>query len=132
MKFIFSAFNCCLLFLAAIPLTIFLIKRKDLGTLDCWVNGRGDIASPTELSYPDEVNVADKWCTWFVASICLYSIQEMTALVFFISGWVCREDYWPITIFYWAIWPAILYVINIGFSIYGSILRFKSDGWECA
>ena len=124
-----------MLVLAAIPFTVILVKKNDLGTLECWVNSENDIQSQTELEYSDEVNVADLWWIWFTASTYLYGFQVGCALVLLISGWTCFEAAYESCFGFWFCWiilPSLLLLTNIGFNIWATIIRFDSGGRRCS
>ena len=121
--------------LSATPVIVILIYWNRLGELNCWINSENDLAFPIEQFYEGETNEADKWRAWFLASTILYGTQLFLVLSISCTGFICfKKAYYSLETFYclWIFTPLAIFLTNLGFNIWATVIRFNSSGRKCA
>ena len=85
---------------------------------------------------PDEEgDAAVLWRAWFLAGTCLYGTQFILTLLVFCTGACCLRKAYDNCCCFWTtsiILPMSTFLANLGFMIFGTIIRFNSDGRRCA
>ena len=73
--------------------------------------------------------------TWFLAGTCLYGAQLILALLVFCTGACCCRKAYDNCCCFWStsiILPMSTFLANLSFMIFGTIIRFNSDGRRCS
>ena len=131
-----SIYTGVFIVLVAIPMIVFIVKKKGFGKIGCWFDSASGTPSPTELGLKDEVDVTADWNAWFTSTYILYIIQEAVCIIHLILGWITGINAWDgDNENYHIAWYSsigLLVLVNIGFNVWGAVIRANTSGQKCS